>query len=161
MRFDTIIIGGGLSGLVGGIALSLRGERVAIFSSGKSALHYSSGSLELCHKGGAEIAALAEGNPSHPYTRPAYPSFSLHNRHLGYPLCFISFAAAIALGSKLCSYWGWGEKMFSRSSGTANAVMTDAARIAASSTARRTVRLTWYTTVDLDLPKSFLQDSSN
>lgn len=69
MRFDTIIIGGGLSGLVGGIALSRRGERVAIFSSGKSALHFSSGSLELCHDGVEEISSLAESNPNHPYSK--------------------------------------------------------------------------------------------
>ena len=69
MRFDTIIIGGGLSGLIGGIALSLRGERVAIFSSGKSALHYSSGSLGLWNRGSGELAALAESNPSHPYAK--------------------------------------------------------------------------------------------
>lgn len=74
MRYDTIIIGGGLSGLVGGIALSLRGERVAIFSSGKSALQFSSGSLELWNKGGEEIAALAASNACHPYAKIANES---------------------------------------------------------------------------------------
>lgn len=69
MRFDTIIIGGGLSGLLGGIALSRKGQRVAIFSSGKSALHFSSGSLELWSEGADRISLLTQSNPTHPYNK--------------------------------------------------------------------------------------------
>ena len=47
MRYDTLIVGGGLGGLVSGIALARNGQRVAIISAGRSALHFLSGSLEL------------------------------------------------------------------------------------------------------------------
>ena len=47
MRFDTIIIGAGLSGLVAGIELVRKGQKCLIVSSGQSALHFFSGSFEL------------------------------------------------------------------------------------------------------------------
>ncbi len=47
MKFSTIIIGGGLTGLTAGITLAAKGQRVAILATGQSRLHFTSGSLEL------------------------------------------------------------------------------------------------------------------
>lgn len=71
MRFDTIIIGGGLSGLTAGIELSRKGQKCLIVSSGQSALHFFSGSLELydCDDPLKGISVLGQG---HPYFKIGY-----------------------------------------------------------------------------------------
>ena len=51
MKYDNIIIGGGLSGLVCGIESARSGRKTAIVSAGQSALHFWSGSFEfLCNE---------------------------------------------------------------------------------------------------------------
>lgn len=56
MKFDTIVMGGGLSGLTCGIALAEAGQNVAIVATGQSSLHFGSGSLDL-------LGFDTEGNP--------------------------------------------------------------------------------------------------
>lgn len=74
MKFDTIIIGGGLSGLVAGIKLQENGQRCAIISAGQSALHFSSGSFDLLGKlqDGTDvdnpIDSIGNLNSNHPYS---------------------------------------------------------------------------------------------
>lgn len=74
MKYDAIILGGGLSGLVTGIALCRAGHSTAIISSGQSALHFNSGSYGLLgHVDGKEVsdpsAAIASREAPHPYAR--------------------------------------------------------------------------------------------
>lgn len=71
MKFQTVIIGGGLSGLTAGIELARKGQRVAVISSGQSSLHFSSGSLEL-------MGTDADGKPAE---RPFEAMTTLDDTH--------------------------------------------------------------------------------
>ncbi len=74
MRMDTVIMGGGLSGLTCGIALAKRGQRVTIVASGQSTLQFNGGSMELlgCIDGKAvtsPLEAIANLPQEHPYSK--------------------------------------------------------------------------------------------
>lgn len=78
MRFDSIIIGGGLSGLTCGIRLAQQGQRCVIVSSGQSALHFSSGSFdllnalpnkEIVNNPVDAVSELGQQSESHPYSK--------------------------------------------------------------------------------------------
>lgn len=81
MKFDVVIIGGGLSGLVCGISLQRKGKRCAIVSAGQSALHFSSGYFDLLDRtpGGAEVSSPADVIESlpkqHPYRKIGREAF--------------------------------------------------------------------------------------
>lgn len=47
MKFDTVIIGAGLAGVTAAIRLAEAGKSVALISAGRSAMHFSSGSMSL------------------------------------------------------------------------------------------------------------------
>ncbi len=77
MKFDSIIIGGGLSGLTAGIALLEAGQRVALVSYGRNTMLFNSGSLDLQ---GYDLAGQAVASPldaigelpaTHPYKKVA------------------------------------------------------------------------------------------
>ncbi len=74
MKYNSIIIGGGLSGLLAGIRLAKAGQKVAIISSGQSALHFSSGSFGLLGSvDGHSVTNPVEGIKNlpavHPYSK--------------------------------------------------------------------------------------------
>lgn len=75
MRFEVVLIGGGLSSLVCGIKLQKAGKKCLMVSAGQNALHFSSGALGLLGKlpDGTEVVnplAAVEKLPSeHPYSK--------------------------------------------------------------------------------------------
>lgn len=72
MKFDTLIIGGGLAGLTAGIRLQRKGRKTAIVSAGQNALHFCSGSFELLSRlpDGTPVDAPLEAVASLPETHP-------------------------------------------------------------------------------------------
>ncbi|MBO4557917.1 MAG: anaerobic glycerol-3-phosphate dehydrogenase subunit B [Bacteroidales bacterium] len=58
MRFNTVIIGGGLAGLTAGITLQKAGRSTAIISTGQNALYFFSGSFESLEEAPQRITDL-------------------------------------------------------------------------------------------------------
>lgn len=74
MKFDTIIIGGGLSGLTCAAMLAKNGQKVGLVTAGQSTLHFNSGSLELLgyHKGETiekPLEVMKQLDEGHPYRK--------------------------------------------------------------------------------------------
>lgn len=75
MKFDVIVIGGGMSAIMCGIALATSGKHVALMVKGQSKLNFSSGSIDLlgADEQGNEVEdpfdAIPSLGPSHPYSK--------------------------------------------------------------------------------------------
>ena len=72
MKFDVILIGGGLSSLVCGIRLQKAGRRCLMVSAGQNALHFSSGAFGLLGSlpDGSAVQYPLEAIPSLPASHP-------------------------------------------------------------------------------------------
>ena len=75
MKFDVVLIGGGLSSLVCGIKLQKAGKKCLMVSAGQNALHFSSGAFGLLGKlpDGTDVieplSAVGELPSEHPYSK--------------------------------------------------------------------------------------------
>ncbi|MFV0448676.1 MAG: glycerol-3-phosphate dehydrogenase subunit GlpB [Vibrio sp.] len=79
MNYDVIVIGSGIAGYSAAIKCLEHGLKTAVVSSGQSALHFSSGSIDLLSHSPlnhqlidnpwTEIDALAKALPEHPYAK--------------------------------------------------------------------------------------------
>jgi glycerol-3-phosphate dehydrogenase subunit B len=72
MKFDTIVIGGGMAGLSAALRLAEAGQKTLLMASGQSALHFSSGSVDLLDTQGdprAALPAFMAEHPDHPYAK--------------------------------------------------------------------------------------------
>lgn len=78
MKFDSIIIGGGVAGLSCAIRCAEAGMKTAVIAAGQSALHFSSGSVDVLSRlpNGEQVSEpfssfgdLKDQCPSHPYSK--------------------------------------------------------------------------------------------
>ena len=72
MKFDSIVIGGGMAGLSAALRLAEAGQKTLLMASGQSALHFSSGSVDLLESEGdprAALPAFMAEHPDHPYSK--------------------------------------------------------------------------------------------
>lgn len=85
MKYDTIVIGGGMAGYVAAIRSLEKGHKTALVNSGRSALHFSSGSVDLlgCTPDGVSVrdpfqalAKFEQQYPTHPYAKVGVPTIS-------------------------------------------------------------------------------------
>jgi glycerol-3-phosphate dehydrogenase subunit B len=71
---DTIVIGAGLSGLMGALALAEAGRKPLVLAKGQGATHWTSGTIDVWGAHGATeplaaLRGLVEAQPQHPYAR--------------------------------------------------------------------------------------------
>lgn len=72
MKFDSIVIGGGMAGLSAALRLAEAGQKTLLMASGQCALHFSSGSVDLLESDGdprAALPAFMAAHPDHPYSK--------------------------------------------------------------------------------------------
>jgi len=78
MKFDTLIIGGGIAGLSCALRCQQQGQKTAVLTKGQSAMHFSSGSIDvLAHLPSGELVSnpfsaitqLTQQKPQHPYAK--------------------------------------------------------------------------------------------
>ncbi|MBQ7750498.1 MAG: anaerobic glycerol-3-phosphate dehydrogenase subunit B [Bacteroidales bacterium] len=92
MKFDTVIIGGGLAGLTAGLRLQQKGKSVAIVSAGQNALHFSSGTFGVLNEG-------AEIPENHPYMKLNLEGY------LAEVIPFFASAGVVLKGNPLKNSW--------------------------------------------------------
>ncbi|MGL5031730.1 MAG: glycerol-3-phosphate dehydrogenase subunit GlpB [Aeromonas sp.] len=96
MKFDNIVIGGGMAGLSAALRLVEAGQKTLLMASGQSALHFSSGSVDLLESEGdprAVLPSFMAAHPEHPYSKvgmvnieASLADLQRHCAHQGLPL---------------------------------------------------------------------------
>lgn len=75
MAYDTIVIGAGLAGLIGGLRLAEAGRRVLLLAKGHGVTHWASGAIGVARgTNPAEAVAHLAADPDHPYARAGLPA---------------------------------------------------------------------------------------
>ncbi len=110
MNYDVVIIGGGMAGYSAALKCLENGLKTAVISSGQSALHFSSGSIDLLSHSPVTnepvefpfetIKTLQETLPNHPYARlgatqvaTAMTWYQSTMKKIGLPLCNLASGA--------------------------------------------------------------------